>query len=101
MLLIRFNVWFGPSRHAKATNEGQIAQRVDLEAYATRLSLSEAIRRVRAYEEAFRIRYREVSAVVFSLIGVDEIDNLDDATLEIARVRLIESLPMDPEQIGL
>jgi len=99
MLLIRFTVWFGPSRY-RDHSLPDMPPKVTQEAHATRLGLAEAIRRVRAYEDAFKARYAKVAATEFTLLGVDEIDDLDDETLDLARVRLIESLPTEASAIG-
>lgn len=99
MLLIRFNVWFGPSRH-RDPNLGEMKSQITQEAHATRLSLPDALRRVRAYEEAFGNRYASVTATEFTLLGVDVIEDLDDESLSLARVPLIEELPTTAEQIG-
>lgn len=102
MLLIRFNVWWGPSKDyshevrmgRKPDREPEIKQ----EAYATRLSLLEALRRVRMYERAFEQKYGRDSVVEFTLLGVDTIEELDEEGIELARVRLIEDdLRTDPK----
>lgn len=100
MLLIRFNVWFGPSRDW--TNSGKpyvhgITEKV--EAYVTRLSLADAVLHMRAYEHAFNKRYAAVNATVFTLLGVDAIDDLDEEAADLARVRLIEDMPTKAEEL--
>jgi hypothetical protein len=102
MLLIRFNVWFGPSRiRIHETNLGQqtrMEPEIKQEAYATRLSLPQALRRMQAYEEAFNRRYENHSAVNYTLLGVDTIEDLSREELDIARVHLVEDQPTTAEQ---
>ena len=100
MLLIRFTVWFGPSRD-RDPSLPEMPVTVTQEAYATRLSLLDAIRHVRAYEDAVKARYAKVTATELTLLGVDAIDDLDDEALDLARVRLIESLPTEADKVGL
>jgi hypothetical protein len=68
------------------------------EAYAPRLSLPQALRRMQAYERAFNERYEKVSAVNYTLLGVDTVEDLSREELDIARVHLVEDLPTTAQQ---
>ncbi len=102
MLLIRFNVWFGPSRtrmhEANMGTQTRMESEVKQEAYATCLTLPQALRRMQEYERAFNERYEKVSAVNYTLLGVDTIEYLSREDLEIARVHLVEDRPTTSEQ---
>jgi hypothetical protein len=102
MLLTRFNVWFGPSRNriheANMGTQTRMEPEIKQEAYATRLSLPQALRRMQAYERAFNERYEKVSAVNYTLLGVDTVEDLSREELDIARVHLVEDLPTTAQQ---
>ena len=93
MLLLTMNEWLGPSRAAQAQRHERetIEPREQLMALATRLSLADALRAIRAYELAYTRAYPSV-AINFTLLSVSTIDDLDDDALADARVNLVEEL---------
>jgi hypothetical protein len=64
--------------------------------FVTRLSLREALERIRAYEVAFKQRYDRVGNwIEFELLHVGSIDDLDEEAIELARVVHVEMLDKD------
>lgn len=93
MLLLTYNVWRGPG-DKMTTEERERTTRVErLHGYATRLSLSDAIARVKRYETAYNERFH--LAITARLLFVAEIDDLLPEALSAAGVDMIEDLPQD------
>lgn len=98
MLLLTMSEWFGPSQH-RDRSLPSIEPSVRTVAFVTRLPLSVALERIRHYEAAYKRRNRGVTSVEFSLLGVDTIDDLDEATIDLARVQLVEALAVDGNEL--
>lgn len=58
---------------------------------ATRLPLVDAIRKLHEHEKWYRRKYIRM-AVNFNLVGVSEIEDMDDETLNLLRIELIDDL---------
>jgi hypothetical protein len=58
--------------------------------FCTRLGLSEAIKKLKAYSETYNAKYP--IAVEFSVIGVQEIEDLSEELIDMANMELIETM---------
>lgn len=96
MLLLTMREWFGPSESATERNEKSgaavIGSDVRLRAFVTKLPLGRALMEIRAYEDAFKARYSQVSGIAFELVHVAYIDDLNDSEITAARVSYVERL---------
>ena len=96
MLIITMNQWFGPGR-----NWPHDKQKPDSEqkktCFATRLPLADALRRVRAYQNAFCGQY--VMAIELTLLSVHTIEDLEDDLLGFFNAKLAENLPQTGEEL--
>jgi len=91
MLLLTFNEWCGPGRNHP--NPRYVVEYIKPVAFATRLTLREAIDRLADYQEKYRTHY--TLAVSFSLLTVSTIEDTPGAVLGLVNVRLIEDLRTD------
>jgi hypothetical protein len=64
-------------------------------AFASRLSLAEALSLIGAYRAAYNRRFYVTVAVTFRLLSVATIDDLDDETLGRFYVSLVERLAVE------
>lgn len=103
MILLQLKIWFGPSRDAmrrERDGENRTPVRVDQESMATRMLLTEALRRVHLYESVFNDKYREVTAINITLLGVQRLEHdVPEDVLEVMRVRMVEELPRYVEEM--
>lgn len=100
MLLITFNEWFGPGRHASDTipKAHQVDESITQTGFVTGMELPEALLHVHAYEIAHNNRF-VATAIHFTLLSVSKIDYLDEDIREKMDIQLIEALPIIPEEI--
>ena len=100
MLLLTMRECFGNNKSfgLEPPSHTEVRQR----GFVTRLSLSAALERIRAYETAFKNRYHTVGNwIEFELLQVNIIDDLDDVDIKLARVVDVELIDRDIEALLL
>lgn len=102
MLLLTVREWFGPSREGAATAAAQgrpvPASEVKHRGFVTNKPLGQAIQYLSMHEDAY-CSYFTATAIELALLQVSVIDDLNDYEIELARMRLVESLPLTVEQM--
>lgn len=88
MILMQVRTWFGPSR-ARIGKEGAVGPIETMDGIASRLTLPQALRALRDYENEYERTYTQ-TAVNFNVVGVQEIPELTDEELELGRIELVE-----------
>lgn len=74
---------------------------VRLRGFVTRLPLKQALSRIRAYEEAYKQRYRRVGTwLEFELLSVVQIEDLDEEAIDLARAVHVEALDQNVDQMN-
>ncbi len=92
MLLLTLREWFGPGRDYPPERPASAITGEKIVGMVTHLALTDAIRRLHAYQNAFSAQSARITAVEFHLIAVTEIDDLDQNDIENAGMSLIEDL---------
>ncbi len=90
MLLLTFAEWIGPSRDYSGGDPMEPTERQV--AFGTRLSLSNALKAVRTYEDTFNSRYYPLTAVSLRLLVVSPIEDVEDEELKALGVEMVEGL---------
>ena len=67
--------------------------------FVTRLPLGEALRRINLYEAAFK-QHSRTQTLVFDLVSVATIDDLDDAAIELSRAVHVEKLASSLDEMN-
>lgn len=86
MILITVLELLGTRNDLSKANQRQVC-------FASRLPLSEALKRLAEYRSAYKQRF-PLMAFDLSLLGVTEAEDVDDSTLEALNVDVIETLNM-------
>lgn len=97
MLLLTVRQWIGQDRAYPNSRPG-FDPIETLEGLATRLPLREAITRLRKYEDAYGEAYGYITAVVYKLVSVAEIDDLTSHELEMGRIELVEDMRINSDE---
>jgi len=95
MLLLTMNKWLGPGRQMTREQRRSTVASERQMAFATRLTLQEAITKIVKYKIAYNKHY--LLALEFSLLQVSKIDDLPNKQLDLIRVDLVENLTEDFE----
>ena len=90
MFLLTFNEWIGPSRDycgniPKVPTERMVA-------FATNLELSDALRRIKKYQDEYNTCFYPTTAIAFRLLGVSSIGEVNAEDLTGLDVEFVESL---------
>jgi hypothetical protein len=88
MLLLTVREWLGSPRDAKINVEPTET----LRGFVTRQSLSDAIRKLRSYEDAYKRKYTGTMSVEFAVVAVATIEDLNEKAIDEARMELIETM---------
>lgn len=85
--------WLGPGRKMSPNEAAKCISSEKMMGMVTNLGLTEAIKRLNKYEQAFNDK--NVLAVNFRLIFVADIDPLTDHYIEMSGMDLIENFEVD------
>jgi len=96
MLLLTMSEWLGPGRRMTPEEIDRAEARKTQIAFATRMKLGEAIKKLYNYQTAYNAYY--LLAVEYSLLQVAEIDDLSMDQLEMVNVELIENLKQSKDE---
>ena len=95
MLLITVNEWFGYSRFCADRIKAEAFKPEKTEVvFLTHLPISQALTRISTYETAFKDKYGAFAPIVeYTLVNITTIPDLDEDSIELTRLRLVEKLP--------
>ena len=102
IILLHVKQWLGPSRSMIMTACDYDPPVITDEAFLSRCGVVEALRKIRAYENAFNERYSKVRALNFTFLSFCEFPEIDRTTSvreleQLTRASFIDGMPQRAE----
>jgi len=97
MLILTVNEWVGPGKKCTPEQYDKMQVVQGVAGMATRLPLADAIRKLNAHKKWFDSQ--GLTAVCYTLLGVCEVDDLDDDLIISMQMILIENMQTDGDAI--
>lgn len=102
MLMLTMNEWYGYGSHYLDPVGRMTGKQPEIRhrGFITALPLCEAVRRIRAYEDAFKDRYGSSGRVMeFELLAVATVPDMTAEEIELSRAVHVERLPQTREDL--
>lgn len=102
MFLLLMREWCGYGRDYKDQAARQATKpEIGQVAFVTQLRLGEALRRIKAYSDAYKERYGQFAKVYeFQLLAVSTIEHLTEEEIELTGASHVEKLPQCAEDFS-
>lgn len=99
MLILMINEWVGPGRKCTPDQRNRLQSVQGVIGMATRLPLAEAIEQLTAHKAWFD--GRGLMSVCYTLLGVSEVDDIDDRLIDSMQMALIEGMQTEGKTMKL